>query len=319
MENIIDSKKFNAINYLTRDDIDDVDVDLLIQKHKYLNDKIVDFYGIKEKAGDQFIRDMFDRALSRPEYSKAVSDFIKSDYLSDVFVDNLIYILKKSNECGNLVNMLLGKKINDLGFIELSVIYQELVNYYQEDVEKKEKNNLAISCLIPYLACLDGQGPKEFISNYFDNIKLGNYIIYNSGLAYATALTDGKKVDKKNLNEYNLLSMYKKVLKFRPDASKEFVKLVNNTKNMNAAAFISNFKEFAENDFSCDGLDYYDGEIKFDFINKITLLSLLRINKKINKEAKMDRLIQNRVSDDIKYNFNELVMEIRIEEKKLTK
>lgn len=320
MENMIDSKDFRIINYLTVKGMDSVTEDLIIEKHKFLRGKKVDLYGIIVNADDQFIKNTLDRTLLYPYYTKAVEDFIKSDYLSDIFLENIVYILNKIPNCERMIEDLKGKRINDLGFLQLSVIYQELINYYREDTEHTETNNLAINCFVKYLSCLDGKGPTELVSTIFDNKKLGSFILTNSGLSNIALSSNATNVNKKNLDENNLYSMYKKIAKFRPDAAEEFVKLVNNTKSINPKAFLNNYNQFVERNFSCDGLKYFDGEITFDFINKITLFSLLKSNRsKVNRKPKMDRLLQSRASDDIKYQFYKLTCEVKEEEKKLTK
>ena len=183
MENMIDSKDFRIINFLTLKGMDSVTEDLIIEKHKFLRGKKVDLYGIIVNADDQFIKNTLDRTLHYPYYTKAVEDFIKSDYLSDIFLENIVYILNKIPNCERMIEDLKGKRINDLGFLPLSVIYQELIDYYREDTEHTETNNLAINCFVKYLSCLDGKGPTELVSTIFDNKKLGSFILTNSGLS----------------------------------------------------------------------------------------------------------------------------------------
>lgn len=182
------------------------------------------------------------------EYSQSQKKFLKSKELSNYFKESIKELLGDSisEELENILNS--DKDINDMSEEEIKALYLEVENYYKTN-GKSPKSNIS-SRLMSYFYKLNGKGVLSYIKNTTYPSILAREILLTCGLNDRSSYYSGRGVNYGDLNDKNLVAIYKKLLKFDPSYAKDFVELVNNMRTLGATEFIDSFINFGYSNFS---------------------------------------------------------------------
>ena len=253
--------KKNEISFREFDNLDRVTrlgnivrVKDLIEIHEYLKDKIViekDKLILKRYPANDFIVNALFRVRYAPKFSEAVSDFIKSDYLSDCLKENIYYILSKIEGYEDILDELKTDcYLGNFNFVKIIKIYEGLSEYYSDCVnELTESNNLAYDCFTQYMFFQDSNDAKTFIKQINNNDTLFKDILANSGVIPTSINYVSLGLDRCYLNEDHLISIYEKIKKFYPGVEEEFAKLVMMMDDLSPNIFIINYFNFVNSNF----------------------------------------------------------------------
>lgn len=182
------------------------------------------------------------------EYSPSQKKFLHSKELSNYFKESVKELLGDSIS-KQLESLLSSEKdINDMTEEEIKAIYTEVENYYRVN-GKSPKSNIS-SKLMSYFHKLDGKGVVSYIKNTTHPAELAKEILYTCGLNARSSYYSGRGVNYGDLNDKNLVAIYKKLLKFDPAYARDFVELVNNMRTLGATEFIDSFINFGYSNFS---------------------------------------------------------------------
>ena len=212
------------------------------------------------------------------EYNKEQRKFIKSEYLSNFFKDSIKEMLGDSisEKLNNILNS--NKNINDMTEDEIKTIKEEIEEFYRIN-GKSKKSNIS-SRFMSYIYKLDGTGVISYIKNNMYPGELARQILLTSGLNDRASYYSGRGVNYGDLNDKNLVAIYKKLLKLDYNYATDFVRLVDDMRTLGATEFIETFLNYGYNGFtyqnekilsdrnvSLDGLDgasaYLVGAISF--------------------------------------------------------
>lgn len=228
----------------------------LIKVHKSLIGKKIDYYEIEDCSVD-FVRKLIDLDWGRTiayKYSDDLNEFIQSKYLSDYIKTSIKELLsneKLSNVVLNALNS--DKLINDMTEKEIKSICLALKDFSN----KREKEyagkffmpTTIASVFKPYIFKLDGEGIKSFIKNDIPKEELASRILDTSGLNPRSSYYSGRGVNRGDLNETMLVSIFEKLLKLDKNYANEFVEMVKKMKTLGATEFIDSFIIFVARGF----------------------------------------------------------------------
>lgn len=288
----------------------------LVEAHKSLVFKFCknDYYEIKD-CGVQFIKIFLSRDWGRTivyNYSEGAKKFIKSKYLSDYFkasINELLSDEKLTTEAINAINS--DKEINDMSEDELNIIYSSIKEFYAKQ-RIRETDNVA-NYFMSLLQKLDGKGVIAFIKNNINNINLASHILTTSGLCDSASYYSGCGVNYSDLNEENLIAIFKKLFRLDSNYAIEFVNMVNKMKTLGATEFINSFKKFATNNFKLDNLKTEDSNISLDGVYGKTrdTVAVISIFSAINRGNDINYQIN--ASEQIKRSFLSRIKPVLIE------
>ena len=237
----------------------------LIETHKKLIGKTCkspySYYEIKD-CGVEFIEEFLSRDWGRTivyQYSSGAKIFIQSKYLSDYFKNSIKELLSTqelSDEVKNALNS--DKLINDMSEEELKSICSSINVFYKNSEQKTV--NIAGS-IMSFLYKLNGKGVMAYIKNNVSNDSLAEDILRTSGLCDRASYYPRRGVNRGDLNEGNLVAIFRKLLKIDQNYAIEFVEMVKQMETLGATEFINSFKKFAKNGFKLDNFKVDDDNI----------------------------------------------------------
>ena len=238
----------------------------LIETHKKLIGKTCKshYYEIKD-CGVEFIEEFLSRDWGRTidyQYSSGAKKFIQSKYLSDYFKNSIKELLSTqelSDEVKNALNS--DKLINDMSEEEIKSICSSINDFYKNSEQKIV--NIAGS-IKSFLYKLNGKGVMAYIKNNVSNDSLAIDILRTSGLCDRASYYSGRGVNRGDLNERNLVAIFRKLLKIDQNYAIEFVEMVKQMETLGATEFINSFKKFAKNGFKLENFKVDDDNISLD-------------------------------------------------------
>ena len=238
----------------------------LIKAHKRLIGKTCkNRYDEIKDCGVKFIYNVLCRDWGRSMvyyYSKGENDFIDSKYLSDYFKTSIKELLGSENisdEVKNAINS--NKSFNDMSEEEIKAIYSSIQGFYEK---AKERPTNVASFIMLYLYKLDGKGVTSFIKNNVNKRDLASHILCTCGLNDRASYYSGRGVNHSDLNDGNLVAIFRKLLKLDENYAIEFVEMVKQIKTLGATEFINSFMNFAANGFKTENLQIDDSNISVD-------------------------------------------------------
>ena len=216
-----------------------------------------------------------------------------------------------SKELTELLNS--EKQINDYSKEEINKIMKLLITI-SNPLPDKERYDYGALCytLETYLFVLDGKGPIEYIKEEYGK-ELPKAILDKSNLSSRASYYSGYGVDTTLLGERHLFSIYKKFVKYYPDKTEEFAKLVDSIPKLTPTEFINNYFLFVENGFNSDfqnkegniSVDGLHGQAR-DLVGAVSIFSLF------NKEqSDLDRYFESRAEASIRKEFKEKIEQFK--------
>ncbi len=295
-------------------------IDEAIEIYDYLKDKKTEdsFFDRETRTIEnphfEFLRTIFNRTESdyAGGFTEEDEEFLKSDYLSEELKKEINNKLKNnSKELTELLNS--EKQINDFSKEEINKIMKLLITI-SNPLPDKERYDYGALCytLETYLFVLDGKGPIEYIKEEYGK-ELPKAILDKSNLSSRASYYSGYGVDTTLLGERHLFSIYKKFVKYYPDKTEEFVKLVDSIPKLTPTEFINNYFLFVENGFNSDfqnkegniSVDGLHGQAR-DLVGAVSIFSLF------NKEqSDLDRYFESRAEASIRKEFKEKIEQFK--------
>ncbi len=280
----------------------------LIETHKNLCGKSLDkkYYTI-EDCGEDFLRNFLSLDSGRSivfEYTKEQKKFINSKYLSDYIKLNIKKELS-NEEVLNIVNS--DKSFNEMSEEEIKIIYSAL----EEFNEKKQMENTkpytyiytAFNEFEPYIYKLNGSGVKLFIKNDINKKELAEKILNTSGILPRASYYSGRGVNRGDLNEKNLVEIFKKLLVLDIEYAKEYVKMVDQMKTLGASEFIDSFIAFGENNFSTENYETSNNNVSLNGVYGKARDNVAFISIFLTMQRGNDSHYQDYMTKEIKENF----------------
>ena len=199
------------------------------------------------------------------------------------------------------------KNINDMSEEEIKCLNNAIENFYS--TERITKPNIS-SEFMPYIYKLDGEGIISFIKNNINSQEIAKRILGTSGLCPRSSYYSGRGVNRGDLNESQLIEIFKKLYKLDHNYSLEFFDMVNEMKSLGATEFIDTFYNFARNGFSSKRLDIKTSNISVEGLydearNMMMFISILEVQERMKTGRHEDS-----VTASIKGGFNNSVMPI---------
>ena len=135
------------------------------------------------------------------------------------------------------------------------------------------------------------------------NRDLGRKILHDSDILPRASFYSGRGVNRGDLDEKKLRSIYLRLYKLNGNYAGEFVRLVREMKTLGASEFITNFLAFASNGFKIENLQLDDSNISVDDLDAEgrDMVALLSILSTISRGDDMQYQITE--SETIKWNF----------------
>lgn len=264
----ISAIEYEKLNERTRVIDDNVDANTLINISEFLlKKKVLTPYKVNYPR-EKFIYNMITRIYKDPDYIPAVKEFLESDYFSNLMKKAIYDLTSTIPNCERINRLLKGDMhMNDFPASQLFEIRGVILNYVLERHELTEYATNSyigiINMLDEYMFFLDGLGPVNYVKGHYDKNNLLKNIIIHSGLQQKN-IRNYDRVNSTIFNEKHILSIYNKIKKYIPEASEEFIKLVDCMNKVSPYSFINSLYEFADNRYSCDNLDMFDDNITFD-------------------------------------------------------
>ena len=293
----------------------------LMKIYEYLEDKRVVGKDSEIKyPAEVFLLKTIARTRRYPEYISYVEDFIKSDYFASILKED-IYNMTCTLSCCSYVNVLLNTPMNfnQLSKEQLQLIENGIHAYFRFVGRNKEYFACISEIFKEYLFTLDGYGAIQYINDKYNKNEMGNEILRHSGMVPNSEYYYGKGISVVYLNDSHLFSIYKKIEKYMPENKEEFVSFVMNMKCLSASNFVHHFKKFANNNFTCENLNFDEEDIIINGLDVLDdeLETLLKqySSDKSNRDKVLEWKARINVSiqDDIKKRFLQ-----RIEKKEKT-
>lgn len=307
-KNIILKDEYNDLLRKSRYLVEDVNV--IIEVYKYLKNKTISINNdVYDKAHIYFLDDLFLLTTS-PRchgFSEIEEEFIKSSFLSSEFKEE-IYLTFKDYDCSDELKELLNgdKDFNDFTKEEIKLIMN-----FNVPEDNREWYDHHLYLIDSYLFVLDGLGVVQYIKEkYSDTLPVE--MLTRSNVSSSAFYYSGYGVDHSILGEKHLFSLYRKFVKYYPDKTEEFIKLVNGMDLLTATEFVNNYMKFVRNGLYSDfifekgniSINGLDGD-KRDSLGLISAFSLFGNRGTGNPE--FDRKMEKRCSDIIKRDFEKLV------------
>ncbi len=277
----------------------------LIEIHKGLIGKTSNNFFEITDCGVSFVENLLSRDWGRSIvylYSEGAQNFIKSKYLSDYFKESIKELLSSKQLSKKLSNALNSDKaINDMSESEIRMIHSSIKDFYKKS-KNEEITNVA-SSFMTYLYQLDGKGVISYIKKNVNCYDLANHILLTSGLSDRASYYSGRGVNRGDLNEKNLTSIFKKLLKLDPNSAIEFAEMVKQMKTLGATEFINSFKNFAYNGFKVENINPEESNISVDGLHDEArdVVAFLSIYSTLRRGD--DTEYQMAASEGIKHSF----------------
>ncbi len=291
-------------------------IDKIYEIYEYLKDKksVKQFGEIKvPNAHLEFLYNALVRRHNTPDYNSDIELFLKSNYIVEELKKEIYVVISDDSYYKQLCELMNSEKsFNDFSKEELSLIFDSLLRKYNttSNVDIKNKCNDIDCILSDYLFILDGEGPIDYIKERY-NEELPRIIIEKSGLISSPTYYSGYGIDTSLLGDEHLFSIYKKIVKYYPDKSDEFVNMVNNINYLTPTEFLTNYSLFVQNIFKRKmGNVNLDDAPKMlnNFLGVVTAFSSTKREYKdeyYEWEKEMDAMIQKEIKEKFLENVEQ--------------
>lgn len=194
------------------------------------------------------------------QYNDASKDFMKSKYLSNYIKYELKKMLVKMNYyadsdkyCNDKIKKLLNsnKTLSDMTEEEIKYLFSHVKESISNfEVPNKVDTKIA-NCFNELLYKLDGEGIKSLLKDdeFIEKSSLVSHILLTSGLSNRSKYYSGRGVNFIDLDQRNLLEIFKKLLKIDINYAISFVNMVMELKTLSATEFIESFELLAKENF----------------------------------------------------------------------
>lgn len=212
--------------------------------------------------------------------------FIYSRELSDYFKNVIGSIIPEKRLSSKAKKVLESEKtFNEMNATELRSIYGSLIKFY--GTKDSEGAPYIVSIFKTYLYKLDGVGVKTFIKNNIDSREIASHTLLTSGLLDRASYYSGRGVMRGDLNENNLITIFKKLYKLDKAYADEFIKLVKEMPTLGATEFITSFLKFGANGFKVEDQTIEKSNVSLDGVydkarDAVALVSLFSVMRRGN-------------------------------------
>lgn len=232
-------------------------VEKLTEICNFLDGKKCDDNGkIIKNVLDDFIYQIVRKPYYDPEYPSEIEEFIKSDYFSDKIKKDILKMTKSLDGYERINKMLKSKlNLNDFDLDALNDISDAFFEYSERKEIDKDVNIKTPIIFNKYMFVLDGSGPVLFIINNNTQEELAKEFLTNVGLFPEPEYYKNMGLNRLELNEDHLISIYKEYEKYLPEKKDDYVSLVKANKSFSPFDFITNYNKFVKNGFSTKSLN----------------------------------------------------------------
>ena len=311
---IISQQEYDKLNYATLYDYNSDGYDLkgIIDIYEYLKDKQTkdirgnDIYN----AHLRFLDIALGRAFFMPRYIKVNEEFLKSNYLSQELKKEIYNII--NNDCSEDLKKLLNsdKHMNDFTMRQIKMIEKSIRKTHKAstDSDIKQKCNDILEIYGDYFFVLDGKGPINYTKKTIGE-KMPIAMLELSNIISNPSFYSGYGVDKSNISEDHLFSLYKKFVKFYPNKAEEFVKMIKMIPRLTGTEFVNNYLIFVNNGFDsafCNkngkvSIDGVHGAAR-DLVGAVSIVTMLD-----NSDEKTEKRLQDYIISE----FDKMVEEYK--------
>ena len=243
---------YDDICQLVRDDYKWVDKDTLIKQFIYLKNKFVAEPNRRiENPSIAFLFTAVESTRFAPDYPKAVKGFIESTEVSNTIKEYIFNMLKETDTDVELLTLLQSEaSFNEFTKEQIAGIKQALDHLFTTKGVSGEENYQVHDMLNDYVFSLNGEGPVSYIKGLYTEEELANEFLTHSGMKADTSFYARRGMQRIDLNENHLLSIYRKFDKFMPEKRTELYNLIKQTPLLDAADFVANYFKFIRNGFN---------------------------------------------------------------------
>lgn len=136
---------------------------------------------------------------------------------------------------------------NDMSENDINTINLFIKKYNHNNINGKFQN--ITNYFETYLYKLDGEGVIGFLKNHTAKANLINQLLLTSGLSDRADFYIKNEVNNADLNEKNLLCIFKKLYILDPEYANNYLVMVKNIDILSPNNFINEFKRFGKNNF----------------------------------------------------------------------
>lgn len=251
--------QFADVMELLKDDYRFANKEMLIKEFEKLKNKVVAEENRQiENPSIEFLFNAVEQARTLPDYSIGVKDFLETDIVSNTFKEYIFNMLKGTDTDIELLALLQSEaSFNEFTKEQIEGIKKELDKLLRTEGVSNPSNDKICGMFNDYIFQLNGEGPVNYIKGLFTEQELAREFLTHSGMKTDISYYANRGMQRIDLNERHLMSIYKKFDKFMPEKKMHLYLLIKNTPQLNGADFIANYFKFIANNF--------DSEIEYSF------------------------------------------------------
>ena len=255
--------QFADVMELLRDDYKWTSKEMIIKEYEKLKNRFIAEQNRRiDNPSMDFLFNAVEQTRILPDYAVAVKDFLETSVVSDTFKKYIFNMLKGSDTDIELLTLLQSEaSFNEFTKEQIEGIKKALDKLFSTKGVSGSDNYQIYDMFTDYIFQLNGEGPVNYIKGLYTEQELANEFLTHSGMKTSISHYARRGMQRIDLNERHLMSIYKKFDKYMPEKKEQLYNLIKNTPQLNGADFLANYLKFIANNF--------DSNIEYSFSRKM--------------------------------------------------